>query len=253
MSKRSTIIPALARSGVYRWLAIGFGAPDIELAAVVRDGRLHRELATFAANLPLIEGENEQAQTSCVAALARLDKIHSGMTLERLDAENAAVFGHALSKDCPAYETEYAGTEVFRQSQELADISGFYRAFGLDLNDAARERLDHISIQLEFMQSLCAKEAFAMRNGLDEQLEICRAAQCKFIEDHLGKWSPFFAELVVQKSGDGYYGCMADILNWFVAYETARVDARPELVHRVRPESDDDDAPNVEWVGKMES
>src|SRR5262245_6292753 len=50
-----------------------------------------------------------------------------------LRAEYDRVFGFVIPKECPPYETEYhPPAQSFLRSQQLADIAGFYRAFGLD-------------------------------------------------------------------------------------------------------------------------
>ena len=47
------------------------------------------------------------------------------------------------------YETEYGRMRGMSKGNDLADIAGFYRAFGLDLDpDTARETGDHVAIEL---------------------------------------------------------------------------------------------------------
>ncbi len=86
------------------------------------------------------------------------------------------------------YETEYGLPHEFRQSQELADLAGFYRAFGFGLGGPVRERPDHVAVELEFMYALSLKEAYAASQGLMEAAEICADAERKFLRDHLGRW-----------------------------------------------------------------
>jgi TorA maturation chaperone TorD len=86
------------------------------------------------------------------------------------------------------YETELGLPHEFRQSQELADIAGFYRAFGFQTGGTVRERPDHLAAELEFMYLLALKEAYAAANSMPEQVEICVDAQRKFLQDHLARW-----------------------------------------------------------------
>ena len=73
------------------------------------------------------------------------------------------VFGLVVSKECPPYEVQYCPQtfSVFR-SQHLADIAGFYHAFGVAPGRDAPERVDHLACELEFLAWLVAKERHAL-------------------------------------------------------------------------------------------
>jgi putative dimethyl sulfoxide reductase chaperone len=92
------------------------------------------------------------------------------------------------------YETEYGLPHEFRQSQELADIAGFYRAFGIRAGGVLRERPDHLAVELEFMHLLCLKEAKALSCALSQEARVCRDAQGSFLKDHLGAWIGLFSQ-----------------------------------------------------------
>lgn len=120
------------------------------------------------------------------------------LTLEELQAEHRRVFG-LVGSQC--YETEFGLPHEFRQSQELADLAGFYQAFGFRMGGRVRERPDHIAVELEFMYLLCLKEAYAVEHGTIEQVEIARNAQAAFLKDHLGTWIEAFAASLLLASG----------------------------------------------------
>lgn len=149
----------------------------------------------------------------------------AGLDVAELQAEHRRAFGLTGSL---CYETEYGLPHEFRQSQELADIAGFYRAFGLNLGGPVRERPDHLAVELEFMQVLLLKEALAAEAGRTEQMEICVEAQRKFLEDHLGRWIDWFAEAFSRSAGDGVYRPLVHLTGAFVAAEAERLGARPE-------------------------
>jgi nitrate reductase assembly molybdenum cofactor insertion protein NarJ len=117
--------------------------------------------------------------------------------LSELQAAHRHTFGMAGSL---CYETEYGLPHEYRQSQEMADIAGFYRAFGFNLGGEVRERPDHIAVELEFMHTLALKEAYALEKGTPEQVGICQLAQAKFLEDHLGHWIELYAQAVAHNS-----------------------------------------------------
>lgn len=115
----------------------------------------------------------------------------SDQNLSHLQSEHRATFGLTGSL---FYETENGLPNEFRLSQELADIAGFYRAFGFNVGGAVRERPDHLAVELEFMYLLALKESHADAHGTQEQKEVCIDAQRKFLGEHLGRWIEQFAE-----------------------------------------------------------
>src|SRR5512135_3758830 len=82
---------------------------------------------------------------------------------QALRAQYDTVFGLVVPKECPPYETEYYPTqETFGRSQQMADIAGFYRAFGIEPAQSSPERPDHLALELEFMAFLLLKKRLAL-------------------------------------------------------------------------------------------
>lgn len=142
------------------------------------------------------------------------------LSLPELQAAHRHTFGMAGSL---CYETEYGLPHEYRQSQEMADIAGFYRAFGFDLGGEVRERPDHIAVELEFMHTLALKEAYALENGTPEQVKICRAAQADFLQDHLGRWSGLFAQAVAHNAPDALFNPLARFMADFIRADADRL------------------------------
>jgi nitrate reductase assembly molybdenum cofactor insertion protein NarJ len=144
-------------------------------------------------------------------------------------AELQAEHRHALTlTGSLCYETEYGLPHEFRQSQEMADIAGFYRAFGFDIGGKIRERPDHLSAELEFMHTLTLKEALSQESGQVEQCKICVDAQRKFLRDHLARWTGWFNQRLIQSQVGGVYGALAGLTAAFIDTEADRLDAHPE-------------------------
>lgn len=153
--------------------------------------------------------------------------------LPALQAAYGRTFGLAGSM---AYETEYGLPHEYRQSQEMADIAGFYRAFGFHLGGAVRERPDHIAVELEFMHGLTLKEAYALETGAADHAEICVEGQQKFLRDHLGRWVGLFAQSVAHNAPDPVYVSLAQFASAFVGVDADRlgIELEPVSLNAVR-------------------
>ena len=100
-----------------------------------------------------------------------------------------------LPAELPPYEAEYGVAHVFLKSQVMADVAGFYRAFGVTVADAHRDRPDHLATELEFMHFMVLKTAMGER-AAHPLAELCRSAMQKFFAEHLAAWAPaYFASL----------------------------------------------------------
>lgn len=134
------------------------------------------------------------------------------------------LFGHTVRGACPPYELEYGRGEIIQQSSMLADLTGFYSAFGLEPTSSGNERPDHVSTECEFMAVLAAKEAYAIRQGDTAATELVRNAARSFLEEHLGRWLPSFARRIVGEDSDGLYGAIGGFAGMFVASECRQLD-----------------------------
>lgn len=147
-------------------------------------------------------------------------------TAAEMNRQYEAVFGLLVSGACPPYETEYInGKFAVQRAQSLADISGFYRAFGLRPSSKHVERHDHVVLQLEFMALLLNLELRAAEGedaSCDQRVSVCREAQEKFFREHLTWWAPAFAHLLAREAGDGCYGQVARLLAAFLTSQRAR-------------------------------
>ncbi|MCA9410796.1 MAG: molecular chaperone TorD family protein [Candidatus Omnitrophica bacterium] len=120
-----------------------------------------------------------------------------GLGQNRRQTIQDVVFGLLISKDCPPYETEYLPLrDTTYISQEMADIAGFYRAFGLEPDKSHPERVDHVSLELDFVDHLLTRmiglsQSYDPRSEL--HFEVTESALREFVECHLGRWVPLFA------------------------------------------------------------
>ena len=124
----------------------------------------------------------------------------------------------------PDYELEYGDENSHRQPQVLGDIAAFYRAFGLEPNRKVHERVDHISVECEFMHFLLYKEAYALQfDNSQEKAETCHRASCRFLEEHLGCWVPSFALRLAKHAKEGLMKYLADFTKMFVVGDCQQI------------------------------
>jgi TorA maturation chaperone TorD len=151
---------------------------------------------------------------------------------DELAGEHLRVFGMGAS-DCPPYETEYhSADDTFFRTQQMADVAGFYRAFGLEHSGGSHERADHVSLELEFASFLLLKKRLArsiepVNRAGAEQAEICHAARITFLRDHLCWWTPSFAVALDRKARGGFYSAVAQLLAALLPVERYRLGIAP--------------------------
>lgn len=182
----------MGRSFVYGALARGFSWPDEKLLSVF-------DPAEFESGGPLGEIIGRMAEAAGAAGA------------NRLRSEYMRVFDPR--RPPPPMEAECLGLQGTQRSMLLADVMGFYNAFGVT---PSNERPDHIACELDFMNLLGVKEAAAIESGHEERTLICAEAREKFLDSHLLKWREPLGGLIRERviSGDsGFYERLADALD----------------------------------------
>ena len=218
-----------ARQGLYRFTAICLLDPRAGAWSDLYDQESHRLITAAAA---IVREEPSAAPADLARGefpLLCLNPVEVFSALPpRYDALNAlyeSTFGLLVSGGCPPYETEYINSKFeSRRSQTLADVAGFYAAFGLELSRAVPERPDHLARELEFMANLIALERMAFEEGAvgaDERLAVCRDAQRNFLSEHVCWWAPTFARLLTLQAPGTFYASVGKFLAALIAAERA--------------------------------
>ncbi len=145
-----------------------------------------------------------------------------GDQIEPLRTEYLRIFD--VGREISPYETEYMAEKVSRKPFELADIMGFYTAFGFGVSEEMqfKEAPDHIAVELEFMAILLWKEEFASQESQPDHLSIVQDARRKFFEEHLAKWGFFFCRRVQAVEDTMFYKKPADLLRVLLISECRR-------------------------------
>jgi TorA maturation chaperone TorD len=229
---------ALGRSKIYLLVSWTMLYPEddefldyLQSGEFVEDGRSALESLTRA--LDGIGGERARAKLSAISKY--LDQIESWVSSEcanwqlaDLQAEHRRVFSNVITLDCPPYETLFGNDHVFGQAHTMGDIAGFYRAFGVELSKDIHERMDHLSVELEFMHFLAYKESYARCHDGAEKTQIVVDAQKKFVKEHVGRWVPLFARMLVKKADSGFFRLMADLSSDWIDFDAAYLGVNPQ-------------------------
>lgn len=166
------------------------GAPHAALAPRTRAFTLAALATAFPSDeldevLDLL-GEDLVAHEGLAPLRARLRE-----GLDLLRADYLACFETGRER-VPLYETEYGRMRGLSKGKDLADVVGFYNAFGFDLlADPSPEMPDHVAIELEFYALLLYKQALLADDP--EGSDIVEDARKKFLVDHLGGFIPALA------------------------------------------------------------
>lgn len=199
---------SLARAVVARYLKLALSSPHASS---------HRDL-------------NSERAAAALHQAAMVLGIESGGVTERkpplseLVTGYVRLFGHSLrGRVCP-YEIEYGKREPISQAQELSDVCGFYRAFGLEPSSSVIERWDHIAVELEFVELLSTKEAYALETHQDEMFEVTRHALKRFVREHVGFFGIALGATLEEEDPDGFYGRIGVLLASFLTAISRELD-----------------------------
>jgi len=214
---RSDLEDLLATAAILRVLAEGFAYPQVGYKtrmlrefAKLKKARARSALARIAAGI-----------NSISRALRNADDTTLRSEYFRLFLGNGPVFLH---------EAAYGdGQRIAGRPHELADISGFYSAFGLRLSDDDPNLPDHLSTELEFYSLLLVKQAYADRGGRTQNREVTRRAAKLFLEYHLGRWVEAFVQALRENDPPTVYRELARALQLLIRAEIKRSRVRPFL------------------------
>lgn len=229
---------ALSRSKIYLLISWSLLYPEDEefldylrCGEFVEDGRT----ALDALGVALGADGSPRAKDKLAALKKQLEMVEELISsecvnwqLSELQSEHRRVFSNVITLDCPPYETLFGNDHVFAQSHVMGDISGFYKAFGVELSKDIHERLDHLSVEFEFMHFLAYKESYSLCHDGPEKTQIVVEAQKKFVKNHIGRWVPLFCRMLAKKADSGLFKLVADMTGDWMEFEAAFLAVTPQ-------------------------
>lgn len=215
------------RARLYLLISLAFERPGDDFAAALADNAFNEQLQESAA---VLGGDLPAAAERVRDALADREQHHG---------EWASLFGVEEGMTVSPYELRYLPGPLLTTIRKLADIRGFYNAYGLAITDGMNDRPDHICFLTEFLGYLANQEAYLRRHEDDDGVRVVVETQRSFLEDHLGRWYWRFAEEVANQDTGTFYSAMADLLAALVEAEIDRLAIDPDWVP--------DDPAVLEW------
>lgn len=204
------------RSALWRLLSLGFAPPSPETLS---------EVEALAEGVLGIGGPPEVTDLLTALRASRPDDLR---------AEYQSLFGGKVA--VAPYEGSYE-VDPLRQGRQMADIAGFYRAFGAEAQGPASERPDHLGCELEFLSFLELKRLLESEAGEESEAELVDEVAEAFLRDHAGRWLPtFFAEVRSKASADSVFATLAVVGERVVAGELERRTLEPASLPRRHPE-----------------
>jgi putative dimethyl sulfoxide reductase chaperone len=229
---------ALSRSKLYLLISWSMLYPEddefldyLQSGEFVQDGR--SAIESLMQSLDSTSGERAKKKLNAVSKL--IDRVEEWVASEcvnwqlaDLQSEHRRVFSNVITLDCPPYETLFGNDHVFGQAHVMGDIAGFYKAFGVELSRDIHERMDHLSVELEFMHFLAYKESYARCHDGADKTQIVVDAQKKFVKEHIGRWVPLFARMLTKKADSGFFHYIAELTSDWMDFDAVYLGVNPQ-------------------------
>ena len=90
----------------------------------------------------------------------------------------------------PPYETVYRQPGAGADAETQLSLRSFYHEAAAELPPNARERLDHLGMELDFMRFLCGEESSHWGSNDAGEAVRYRRIQQRFLAEHLLQWVP---------------------------------------------------------------
>ncbi len=196
---------ARERSGLYGFLAEVFRVePSPDLLRRVKDPGFAEMLEAAGAHL----GEELARQPEEVL-------------LEDLAVEYTRLFLGPGRHVRPYAATYLDGAGASLCGPTTVWVRGFMERAGFAFAPKHRDLPDHVSVELEFMARMAAREAEAVEAGDAAGVRQSRRIQREFLETHLGRWLPQFCGHAAEHAELSFYRELARLTGHFLDSELA--------------------------------
>lgn len=208
--RREMVTLSGARHTAYAFLSSAFSTPpSAELLDALRDDGFLRAAAPLFGERIYRELRDYFPATGSTEALRR-EAREEFMRLWKVPGPQYI----------PAYESVLRGTRDVAGKRvrgllmgaSAVDAQKWYRLAALELSPACKELPDHISIELNYLAHLCAKERQFASAGDEPKLTRTWVMQRDFLATHIAPWVGALHQEVYHKSKNGFFRAIADMV-----------------------------------------
>jgi TorA maturation chaperone TorD len=222
LSERTT---ALARAGLYNFLAASFGEPpsDEYAGALWESGAIPMLTSLGIGG----EGLRTWGQALRPDRLAFEISTAYSQTFLRPGPQHAPL----LASDYlpPPLAVESAPAMTLSHGPAAEAVEAAYREAGLIVGGDGPIAPQHLSVELQFMHHCAAREAAAWGEGDPGRAGLWRNRQSRFLSTHLRQWAGGLADGLTRAEAHPYYRALADLTVRFLAADSLEM-AQPALI-----------------------
>jgi len=157
-------------------------------------------------------------QPDIAAALQRLQAWRAGLngqlseeTFDTLRADYNRLFFGPGQMEAPLWESVHFNEERLQFQEQTVQVRHWYQRFGLMPTSTAREREDHLGLELAFLAQLASLGLQALDNGQPGDVEELLAAQHQFVVEHPLQWVPTWRGLVERQARTPFWRSIAQL------------------------------------------
>ena len=219
-----------ARAALAAFLNIHFTTlPDEKFVAHLRGPEFGQALEALAA----ADGDAELARGAALMRgfLAEYAGARASDFAEALGVDRTRLYrGVAPGYGPPPPQEAVWDKRVPDPVEVLKALAAAYVEAGVGMAEQARERLDYIGVELDFLQLLAVREMEAWQAGKENEARRALEQQLRFVREHVGWWWPKFAAEAQEKAQTDFYRGHLTMVQGFLAAEERRLEALVEGV-----------------------
>ncbi|MCQ9207807.1 MAG: molecular chaperone TorD family protein [Omnitrophica bacterium] len=144
--------------------------------------------------------------------------------IESLKVDYSKLFVGPYKVLAPPYGSVYLEDGRRVMTDSTIDVKNWYRRERLNI--VFKEAPDHIAVELEFMYFLIVKQMQAVRDSDYKGATSYLKKQSAFLNTHLGRWVPVFAEKVEKNAKTMFYQNVTRFTESFIDQDSKSLSLR---------------------------
>lgn len=154
-------------------------------------------------------------QAAIQQSVDALLKALAAATPEALAVDYADLF--LAGKNGSVAPSESAFLDKMLYGQTTMDVIESYAQFGFVRDSSFTEPCDHIALECDFMAALSMELLEHVSDGNQGELKRLVDAQLSFVEFHMGRWVPGWAEKMREAADTDFYKAIAELASSLLA------------------------------------